>query len=775
MVQQQGTGPGPTPISQSQTQGLTGDYYDDRGAVTSEVDPAPSASIAIPSVMSGDPNTGETDLNFTVIWSGYLKVSQTGTYTVTIDLGASIPQMTFVTIGAPTNDPVSLYQVLADGTIFNQYHDQVQLTAGQSYPIIIDGNLSELTQSSGVWSPRAFITNTSGVQTTLTSSNFAPAVVPNSIQNLTEDFDAPDGAYCAWDNSDTPSSIAVFRYSVGDRSQIYFDPYASIASGSTSYSDASGVEGQDLEYDLKEVYNNPVTGTPTYGPAVGEDIQMPYQVGLNPADTGNGQVTLFWSAPPQAASFQIYEDASAGSPSNLIAFGTTSQFADTRYGQTNSYLYTLTGLALGVDKFYTVKALDSNGNVIHVSDQVRWPASAEGIPWNSTDSSSICAALYQALESSVGSGADYLDFVGPNHILYSVAGGTSYSWQKFEPSSPCYDSTAQPFTDDSKNSDHITPKLLTENSSSFSPTTVPVKGSSAGPYDKFETEQGFQQISATFFLPGNSSDNFSRAYREVQTKKGPVLSGDAFDLYLGGDLRPPDGRSVAIDAGLSWDSVNGVSNKFWSPIINIQPDNVVNFWDGGTWAGNTSPDLSHGQYNGNERIYFPPGSNGPIVQVTFEAPTISSYGNGCMLLMVSPAPGQHLQLCDAKGNLINGSSFVLGAYNPKLLTKYYPYMQVKATASIAQPGVPANKAYVNDGSYFKNWQIGDYYDDSSSISINGTGKTGGLIPWDIYTPLNGYWTCSPNYGPTGFVIQTVLGQTSNPFTCLFNYILTSGY
>ncbi len=390
--------------------GLTAEYSDDRGPVVTEIDPTPTSSMVAPSALEA----GQRD---SVTWSGYITVPSTGTYQFIIDLGQGVVQSTRVTIAGEqvyTNSTTGLTGYPPEIT-----QSSISLTGGVTYPIVIFcGNMYNFN-----WAPRAIIINSSGQQTALTSTYFAPAVITSQPQFNTS-LTVPNQVNGTWSASDSPVGFRVYRQLPNTPTWEFFTLglYGSYSPSQSSFVDTSVPEGTDVRYYIKSVYNNPVTGATTLSTGTESDIVVPWQIALSPANTGDGRITLFWSAPPDCSSFNIYQDSAEGSPSNLVGNVSPSSVQDTRYGQTNSYMYSLSGLTFGTTYYFTVQGLDANGNVVHTSQQEMCDADTTGIPWDEANTSDLEAQILADAGYGPNSGVYYY-MLGPNNVLYSYENG----------------------------------------------------------------------------------------------------------------------------------------------------------------------------------------------------------------------------------------------------------------------------------------------------------------------------------------------------------------
>jgi len=374
----------------------------------------------------------------------------------------------------------------------------------------------------------------------------------------------------------------------------------------------------------------------------------------------DGKIAIYWKAAPGATGYNVYRGTTSAGEDYQNTINGSTPWNTTRYAGSSTYVFTDTGLTLGQEYFYTVKAVRAGGESVASFEDSDY-ADPYTVPWDSDDAYTITSYI----NDMYGYTPDVTRVLGPDGTLYCSQLGV------LRPGGSVDLGTLQPETNLFRYSD----------GSGFA---IPDDGNELGT----EEEQSGMQPMAIQETEMNHSDGPYRRVRSVSTCTGSygafypgwrnqiyMANGypdDTYWTYLGSRSTVATSKGpirLDIDAGLQW---SRAYNKY-NPYLSLKPKRP----DGDILARILAPQ--------NQPIRFDTSYFGGI-EMYYLQTYPSSYGSVPILLLAG---------YDAN---FSEKTVMLAAANP---IKAYTGM-MKRAHSIAQGGIHrcrATGSYVQYASY----------------------------------------------------------------------------
>lgn len=323
----------------------------------------------------------------------------------------------------------------------------------------------------------------------------------------------------------------------------------------------SGLATYNVEYGLARTIriasSNDLTVMKYSGPPTEVEVQ-PTGIDTN----GYGKLTIYWKAVPDAIGYNIYRGTVSGGQDYQNPINGSTPWNTSSYPGSDKLAFTDTGLTLGQEYFYTVKAVRADGESIASEEDSDIP-DYWAIPWDSDDA----YAITNAVANLYGYYADLICAVGPDGTVYS-------NWQGvLRPGGSVDLGTLEPGTNILRYSDGSTLNL-------------PDDGGILSGEDIEEEEEGMGILAAIPTTQQNASDG---PYRRVRSKStctgsyGVFYPGwrnqiymakdpnrnidDDYWTYLGSRTIIGSGKQrthFEVDAGVQWSEVYYRYNPYLS-------------------------------------------------------------------------------------------------------------------------------------------------------------------------------------------------------------------
>ncbi len=269
-----------------------------------------------------------------------------------------------------------------------------------------------------------------------------------------------------------------------------------------------------------------------------------------------GKLTVYWKAAPGATGYNIYRGTTSGGQDYENPVNGGTPWNTPSYEGSSKFAFTDTGLTIGQEYFYTVKAVRAHGESAPSFEDSDIP-DPYAIPWDSDDAYAITAAA----EYMYGYAADLTRVVGPDGTVYCsqlgvLRPGGEVDLGVLRPGTNLLDysnGTSVPVPDDGNEfgygQEEAGMQLLSSDESEVLPFTD-------GPVRRVRSKDTCT----------GSYGGFAPGWRN-QVYMSPWYPNDTYYTYLGSHWKavtPQGPVKMDIDAGLQWSRVYNMYNPYFS-------------------------------------------------------------------------------------------------------------------------------------------------------------------------------------------------------------------